>query len=136
MSGWLFKSVLGVLSVSIHQSRLLTCPIQATNRADVRVELTPRLVFLTTPPRVVGAPTDSELLHEPPELGFLLQEPQQVGGLHALQLHLPVDVDFVVEADVHQTGAVPSLLTRILTCTSNISIRQHGGVWLFLPSML
>lgn len=71
---------------------------------------------------LIGARTDSQKPQVPAELGFLLQDPQHVGGLHALQLHLPVDVDFVIEADVDQTGAVLTLLTRVLTCT-------HTGTW-------
>lgn len=63
----------------------------------------------------VSVLTDSELLQAALKLRFLLQDPQKVRGLHALQLHLPVDVDFVIEAHVNQTGAVLPLLTRILT---------------------
>lgn len=72
---------------------------------------------------VVGVLTDSQLPQAAFKLRFLLQDPQQVGGLHVLQLHLPVDVDFVTEAHVNQTGAVLSLLTCVLTCedTRNIN---------------
>lgn len=67
------------------------------------------------PPRL----THSQLLQQPAELLLLLQQPQQVGGLHALQLHLPVDVDLVVEADVHQAGAIPAVLAGVLTCNQD-----------------
>lgn len=50
------------------------------------------------------------------KLRLLLQQLLQVGGLHALQLHFVVDVDFVVEADVNQAGPVLPLLTGVLTC--------------------
>lgn len=72
---------------------------------------------------VAGVLTDSQLPQAAFKLRFLLQDPQQVGGLHVLQLHLPVDVDFVTEAHVNQTGAVLSLLTCVLTCqdTRNIN---------------
>lgn len=63
--------------------------------------------------------TYSQLLQQPPELLLFLQEPQQVGGLHALKLHLPVDVDLVVEADVHETRTVPAVLAGVLTCTQD-----------------
>lgn len=63
--------------------------------------------------------THSQLLQQPAELLLLLQQPKQVGGLHALQLHLPVDVDLVVEADVHQAGAVPAVLAGVLTCNQD-----------------
>lgn len=60
--------------------------------------------------------TDPQLLQVALELWFLLQHLQQVGGLHALQLHFVIDVDFVVEADVNQAGPVLPVLTGILTC--------------------
>lgn len=60
--------------------------------------------------------TDPQLLQVALELWLLLQHLQQVGGLHALQLHFVVDVDFVVEADVNQAGSVLPILTGILTC--------------------
>lgn len=65
----------------------------------------------------VHALTNPQLLQVVLELWFLLQHLQQVGGLHALQLHFVVDVDFVVEADVNQAGSVLPILTGILTCT-------------------
>ena len=71
---------------------------------------------------MTGVLTDSQRLQVPLKLRLLLQDSQHVGGLHALQLHLPVDVDFVVEADVDQTGAVLTLLTRVLTCKDTQSI--------------
>lgn len=63
-----------------------------------------------------GELTDSEPLQLAPELGSLLQHSEQVRGLHSIQLHPPVDVDLVVEADVHQAGAVLALLTCVLPC--------------------
>ena len=72
---------------------------------------------------LVGVLTDSQLPQAALKLWFLLQDPQQVRGLHVLQLHLPVDIDFVTEAHVNQTGAVLPLLTCVLTCqdTRNIN---------------
>lgn len=60
--------------------------------------------------------THAQRLQVLSELRLLVQDPQHVGGLHALQLHLPVDVDLVVEADVDEAGAVFTLLTGVLTC--------------------
>lgn len=59
--------------------------------------------------------TDSERLDLVFKTWLFLQEPQQVGGLHPLQLHLPVDVDFMVEAHVDEAGAVFTLLACVLT---------------------
>lgn len=60
--------------------------------------------------------TDSQHLQVAFKAGLFLQHSQQVGGFHALQLHLPVDVDFVVEADIDEAGPVFALLTCVLTC--------------------
>lgn len=81
--------------------------------------------------RVVGVLTDSQLPQAALKLRFLLQDPQQVRGLHVLQLHLPVDVDFVTEAHVNQTGAVLTLLTCVLTCehTSTTSAYITGSFY-------
>lgn len=74
---------------------------------------------------VVYRLTDSQLLQVTSKLRFLLQHFQQVSGLHPLQLHLPVDVDFVTEADVHQAGAVLTLLTCVLTCKHTKTLQLH-----------
>lgn len=61
------------------------------------------------------------------KLRFLLQQLLQVGGLHALQLHFVIDVDFVVEADVDQAGSVLPLLTGVLTCRrTNTRVRPRS----------
>lgn len=65
--------------------------------------------------RVVFVLTNSQSLQLAFKLRLLLKHSQQVGGLHPLKLHLPVDVDFLVETDVHQTGAVFTLLASVLT---------------------
>lgn len=48
-------------------------------------------------------------------LGSLFQHTQQIGGLHPLQLHSPVHIDLMVKAHIDQAGAVPPILTCILT---------------------
>lgn len=73
------------------------------------------MVMVLLQPELSCALTDSQGLQVAFKVGPLLQNPQQVSGLHALQLHLPVDVDLLTEADVHQAGAVFTLLTCILT---------------------
>ena len=58
--------------------------------------------------------TQPQLLQQAPEGGPLLQDSQQIGRLHALQTHPPVDVDLMVEADVDETRAVTAPLTCVL----------------------
>lgn len=57
--------------------------------------------------------THAQLLQEALELWLSLQQFQQIGRFHPLKLHLPVDVDLLVERDVHEAGAVAALLAGI-----------------------
>lgn len=57
--------------------------------------------------------TDTQLLQEVLELWLSLQQFQQIGRFHPLQLHLPVNVDLLVERDVHEAGAVAAILAGI-----------------------
>jgi hypothetical protein len=47
-------------------------------------------------------------------LGLSLQQLQKVSGLHALQLHLPVHVDLLIEGDIYQAGTVAALFAGVL----------------------
>lgn len=60
--------------------------------------------------------THTQLLQETSKLWVAIQDFQQVGGLHSLQLHIPVDVDLLIEADVNQAGAVASSFACIEAC--------------------
>lgn len=57
--------------------------------------------------------THAQLSQQLPELRLGLQHFEQVGGLHPLQLHLPVHVDLLVERDVHEAGAVAAVFAGI-----------------------
>lgn len=57
--------------------------------------------------------THAQLLQQAPELWLSLQQLEQIGGLHPLQLHLPVHIDLLVERHVHEAGAVAALFAGI-----------------------
>lgn len=67
----------------------------------------PSSLFSCTP-FTISALTHTQLLQEVFKLWVTIQDFQQVGGLHSLQLHIPVDVDLLIEADINQAGAVAS----------------------------
>lgn len=104
------------------QSRFASCPITTTN---------PGCSSLTwmTFEWIFCVPTNPQLLHVALKLWFLLQHLQQISGLHALQLHFVVDVDFVVEANVNQAGSVLTILTGILTCKQTKKVRLQSEAW-------
>lgn len=60
--------------------------------------------------------TDSQCLEVTLELGFLVQHPEEISGLHSFQFHFPINVHFVTEAYIHQAWAVFTVLACILTC--------------------
>lgn len=64
----------------------------------------------------LSALTHTQLLQETSKLWVTIQDFQQVGGLHSLQLHIPVDVDLLIEADINQAGAVASSFACIKAC--------------------
>lgn len=73
--------------------------------------------------KVVGI--GAQLLQQAAELWLRLQQLQQVGGLHPLQLHLPVHVDLLVEGDVHQAGAVAAPFAGVEACTESPDVLIH-----------
>lgn len=58
----------------------------------------------------------TQLLQEISKLWVTIQDFQQVGGLHSLQLHIPVDVDLLAEADINKAGTVAPLFACIEAC--------------------
>lgn len=69
--------------------------------------------------------THTQLLQQVPVLRLSLQQLQQVGGLHPLQLHLPVHVDLLVERDVHEAGAVVAPFAGIQTWGGRVRMRTR-----------
>lgn len=70
--------------------------------------------------------THAQLLQQAPVLGLSLQQFQQIGRLHPLELHLPVHIDLLVERDIHEAGAVAALFAGIQAWEVWV-VRQRSG---------
>ena len=57
--------------------------------------------------------TYAQLLQQALVLWLSLQQLQQIGRLHPLELYLPVHIDLLVEGDIHEAGAVAALFAGI-----------------------
>lgn len=72
--------------------------------------------------------TYAQLLQQALVLWLGLQQLQQIGRLHPLELYLPVHIDLLVEGDIYEAGAVTALFAGIQACEV-WAVRQRLGTF-------